>query len=299
MEYYFRKTRIIVTEREIMLNVQGIIVPLLTPLATPETIDEAAARRLVDHVIAGGVRGIFILGSTGEGPALSGEAQRAFIRICVDAVGGRVPLLAGISGASAVDSTRLGKFAAEAGADAAVAAPPCYLPPDEDEQVAFYRYLAKEVPLPLFVYNMPSLTRVSLQLSALERILAIPGVAGYKDSSGDLAAFRAVLEHFGSRPDLSLLVGPDELTGEAVMLGADGGVNGGANLNPRLFADLYEAAERKDAAKVAELQARVLEQGKLYGTPVTTPGVIRAMKREAARMGLCRNVLAVPALPLQ
>ena len=131
------------------------------------------------------------------------------------------------------------------------------------------------------------------------RILAIPGVAGYKDSSGDLAAFRAVLEHFGSRPDLSLLVGPDELTGEAVMLGADGGVNGGANLNPRLFADLYDAAERKDAAKVAELQARVLEQGKLYGTPVTTPGVIRAMKREAARMGLCRNVLAVPALPLQ
>ena len=299
MEYYFRKTRIMVTERKIMLNVQGIIVPLLTPLATPETIDEAAARRLVDHVIAGGVRGIFILGSTGEGPALSGEAQRAFIRICVDAVGGRVPLLAGISGASAVDSARLGKFAADAGADAVVAAPPCYLPPDEDEQVAFYRYLAEEVPLPLFVYNMPSLTRVSLQLSALERILAIPGVAGYKDSSGDLAAFRAVLERFGSRPDLSLLVGPDELTGEAVMLGADGGVNGGANLNPRLFADLYEAAKRKDAAKVAELQARVVEQGKLYGTPVTTPGVIRAMKREAARMGLCRNVLAVPALPLE
>lgn len=299
MEYYFRKTRVMVTEREIMLNVQGIIVPLLTPLATPETVDEAAARRLVDHVIAGGVRGIFILGSTGEGPALSGEAQRAFIRICVDAVGGRVPLLVGISGASAVDSARLGKFAADAGADAAVAAPPCYLPPDGDEQVAFYRYLAKEVPLPLFVYNMPSLTRVSLQLSALERILAIPGVAGYKDSSGDLAAFRAVLERFGSRPDLSLLVGPDELTGETVMLGGDGGVNGGANLNPRLFADFYDAAKRKDAAKVAELQARVVAQGKLYGTPVTTPGVIRAMKREAARMGLCRNILAVPALPLE
>ena len=151
-------------------KVQGIIVPLLTPLATPETIDEAATRRLVDHVITGGVHGIFILGSTGEGPALSGEAQREFIRICVDAVGGRVPLLVGISEASAVESVRLGKFAAEAGADAVVAAVPCYLPPDEDEQVAFYRYLAEAVPLPLFVYNMPSLTRVSLQLSALERI---------------------------------------------------------------------------------------------------------------------------------
>jgi len=280
-------------------KIQGIIVPLLTPLATPETIDEAAARRLVDHVIGGGVHGIFILGSTGEGPALSGAAQREFIRICADAVGGRVPLLAGISGASAAESASLGKFAAGAGADAVVAAPPCYLPPDEDEQVAFYRYLAESVPLPLFVYNMPSLTRVSLQLSALERILAIPGVAGYKDSSGDLAAFRAVLERFGPRPDLSLLVGPDELTGETVMLGGDGGVNGGANLKPRLFADLYEAAKRKDAGKVAELQARVVELGKLYGTPVTTPGVIRAMKREAARMGLCRNVLAVPALPLE
>ena len=250
-------------------------------------------------MIEGGVHGIFILGSTGEGPALSGEAQREFIRICVDAVGGRVPLLVGISEASAVESVRLGKFAAEAGADAVVAAVPCYLPPDEDEQVAFYRYLAEAVPLPLFVYNMPSLTRVSLQLSALERILVLPGVVGYKDSSGDLAAFRAVLERFGSRPDLSLLVGPDELTGEAVLLGGDGGVNGSANLNPRLFADLYEAAKRKDSGKVAELQARVLEQGKLYGTPVTTAGVIRRMKREAARMGLCRNVLAVPTLPLQ
>lgn len=282
-----------------MKKLQGIIVPLLTPLATPETIDAESTRKLTDHVIEGGVHGIFILGSTGEGPALSGAAQREFIRLGVEAAAGRVPVLAGISGASAAESAQLGRFAAEAGADAVVAAPPCYIPPDDDEQVAFYRYLAKEVPLPLFVYNMPALTRVLLSLRVLERVLEIPGVAGYKDSSGDLAAFKAVLERFGDRPDLSLLVGPDELTGEAVMLGGDGGVNGSANLNPRLFASLYDAAKRKDAATVKTLQAKVLEMGKLYGTPVTCAGVIRAMKREAARMGLLKNVAAVPMLPLE
>ena len=145
-------------------KIRGIVVPLLTPLSSPETIDEEAARRLIDHVIAGGVHAIFILGSTGEGPALSGREQRRFIRCCAEAVGGRVPLLAGISGCSAAESARLGRFAADAGVDAVVSAVPCYLPPDAEEQVAFYRYLAKEVPLPLFAYNMPSLARVSMTL---------------------------------------------------------------------------------------------------------------------------------------
>ena len=278
-------------------KIRGIVVPLLTPLSSPETIDEEAARRLIDHVIAGGVHAIFILGSTGEGPALSGREQRRFIRCCAEAVGGRVPLLAGISGGAAAESARLGRFAADAGADAVVSAVPCYLPPDAEEQVAFYRYLAKEVPLPLFAYNMPSLTRVSMTLSTVERILEIPGVAGCKDSSGDLDAFRELVNRFGGRPGISLLSGPDELTAETVAMGGDGGVNGGANLRPRLFSGLYEAAARGDAAAVGPLQARVVELGKIYGDPVTAPGVIRALKREAARMGLLRNILAVPALP--
>jgi len=279
-------------------KIRGIIVPLLTPLVTPETIDAEGARRLIDHVIAGGVHGIFILGSTGEGPALSLDMQRKFIEVCVDAVGRRVPLLAGISNASAVESARLGKFAADAGVDAAVAAVPCYLPPDEAEQVAFYRYLTEEVPLPFFVYNMPSLTRVSMRLSTLEQVLTLSGIAGYKDSSGDFAAFEAVLKRFGDRPDLSFLIGPEELTARAVMAGGDGGVNGGANLNPKLFADLFDAADRKARPEVDRLQAEVCEFGRLYGTPVTTTGVIRILKREAARMGLVRNVLAAPGLPL-
>ena len=105
------------------------------------------------------------------------------------------------------------------------------------------------------------------------------------------------MNRFGGRPGISLLSGPDELTAETVAMGGDGGVNGGANLRPRLFSGLYEAAARGDAAAVGPLQARVVELGKIYGDPVTAPGVIRALKREAARMGLLRNILAVPALP--
>lgn len=155
-------------------KIRGIVVPLLTPLSSPETIDEEAARRLIDHVIAGGVHAIFILGSTGEGPALSGREQRRFIRACAEAVGGRVRCWPAFRGVPPPSRPGLGRFAADAGADAVVSAVPCYLPPDAEEQVAFYRYLAKEVPLPLFAYNMPSLTRVSMTLSTVERILEIP-----------------------------------------------------------------------------------------------------------------------------
>ncbi len=281
-----------------MTKLQGIIVPLITPLQTPETLDVAATRRMADHVIEGGVHGIFILGSTGEGPALSNATQREFIRLCVEAANGRVPVLAGISGASAAESVALGRYAVGAGADAVVAAVPCYLPPDESEQIAFFRYLAEQVPAPLYVYNMPALTHVSLSLAVLEQVLTIPGVVGYKDSSGDLDAFRAVLKRFGGRPDLSFLIGPEALTAESVLLGGDGGVNGGANLQPRLFADLYEAARTGDAEQMNSLQAKVLELGKGYGTPATCTGVIRAIKRDAARMGLIENILAAPGVPL-
>lgn len=280
-------------------KIHGIVVPLVTPLMTPERIDEQAAERMVEHVIAGGVHAVFILGSTGEGPALAAEEQRRFIAVCVKAVAGRVPLLAGISGASAAGAVELGRFAADAGADAVVAAVPCFLPPDDGEIVHYYRTLAREVPLPLFVYNMPALTKVSLKLETVKRLAEIPGVAGYKDSSGDLDAFREAVKLFGGRPDFSLLTGPEDLTIETVAMGGDGGVNGGANLRPELYAGLYRAVKAGDRAAAEALQAEILGVVRSYGVPATTGGVIRRLKYELSRMGLLRNILAAPSLPME
>lgn len=279
-------------------KIHGIVVPLVTPLETPERIDEIASIRMIDRVIAGGVHAIFLLGSTGEGPALVMEEKKRFLSVCVKAAAGRCPVLAGISGASFAEAKDLGQFAAELGVDAAVAAVPCFFPPQEEEIINYYQLLVREVPLPLFVYNMPSLTKVAMKFETVLRLAEMPNVIGYKDSSGDMEAFRRILGRLGGRSDFSLLIGPEELTAEAMELGGDGGVNGGANLRPELYANLYEAVCKKDKNKTAQLNAEVLKIVHSYGEPPTTGGVIRRLKYELSREGIIQNILAAPSLPM-
>ena len=93
---------------------RGIIVPAVTPMKDPYTVDLPAVQKHFDYMIAGGVNGIFILGTTGEGPAIGHGEQRKFIRESVKAVAGRVPLLVGISEASGADTLEMGQFALEA-----------------------------------------------------------------------------------------------------------------------------------------------------------------------------------------
>ena len=279
-------------------KLQGIIVPLVTPLATPDTIDPRGTRNTINHVIQGGVDAIFLLGSTGEGPALTVETQHRFLEIAMECVAGRCPVLVGISSASAVETLELGRFAARCGADAVVAAPPCYLPADDRELYNYFERLAGETELPLYLYNMPALTKVTLHPALVERLAKIPGIAGYKDSSGDLNAFADVIRRLGGREDFSLLTGPEALTATTIRMGGDGGVNGGANLRPEIFRDLYQAVQKNDAAAEKRAQAEILELQKLYDSRPGTPGVIRGLKHAMAQQGLLKNILAFPGLPL-
>lgn len=280
-------------------KLQGIIVPLITPLATPETIDRAGTCRLVRRVIEGGVDAVFLLGSTGEGPALSRHARCEFIETAVEAAAGAVPLLAGISGASGVEAIEAGKFAARSGVSAVVAAPPCYLPASEKELLVYYERLAGEIGLPLFLYNMPALTRVNVTPELAVKLAGRENIAGYKDSSGDLDAFRRAVTLLGGRPDFSLLIGPEHLTLAALRMGGDGGVNGGANLRPELFAALCRAVREGAAPEhIDALQKEIVELGRFYATAPGAPGVIRGLKYELARLGVIQNQLAFPALPL-
>lgn len=282
-----------------MKKYHGILVPVVTPLDSPGTVDLPAVRPFFDYMINGGVHGIFILGSTGEGPALSIAEQKKFILESVKVTGSRVPLLVGISGASGMESIELGRFALEAGADAVVAAPPCYIPAENEEEIFnYYKILSEEFSGKLFVYNMPALTKVAISPDLALRLLALPGVIGYKDSSGILEDLLYVLRE--SR-DLgkAIFVGPEHLTLQAMLAGADGGVNGGANLLPELFSGLVAAVDTGDAEKMNALQREIEDFQPNYGTPCTCPGVIRALKRALSGKGLIKNILAFPNLPLE
>ena len=282
-----------------MKKYHGILVPVVTPLDSPGTVDLPAVRPFFDYMINGGVHGIFILGSTGEGPALSIAEQKKFILESVKVTTSRVPLLVGISGASGMESIELGRFALEAGADAVVAAPPCYIPAENEEEIFnYYKILSEEFSGKLFVYNMPALTKVAISPDLALRLLALPGVIGYKDSSGILEDLLYVLRE--SR-DLgkAIFVGPEHLTLQAMLAGADGGVNGGANLLPELFSGLVAAVDAGDAEKMNALQREIEDFQPNYGTLCTCPGVIRALKRALSGKGLIKNILAFPNLPLE
>ena len=112
--------------------------------------------------------------------------------------------------------------------------------------------------------------------------------------------FRRAVELLGGRPDFSLLIGPEELTLPALRMGGDGGVNGGANLRPELFAALFRSVRENDAGgRIDALQREIVELGRLYRTAPGAPGVIRGLKYELARLGVIENVLAFPSCPLR
>ncbi len=272
----------------------GVIPPLVTPLLGPDTLDVAGFSRLIEHVLKGGVHGVFVLGTTGEGPGLSRDLQYATVAEACRQVRKRVPVLVGISHGSFAESIRLAEHAASCGADAVVLAPPYYFPAGQKELLEYVGHLAPRLPLPLFLYNMPSMTKIDISVDTLLRASELENIIGFKDSSGNMIRFHEYLEAFRDRPDFALLMGPEELMGEAVFFGGNGGVAGGANLCPELFVSLYEAARRRDAERLPELQHRVYQLRRLYFCGQYTSSIIKGIKCSLSIMGICSDFMAEP-----
>jgi dihydrodipicolinate synthase/N-acetylneuraminate lyase len=273
---------------------RGIVPPLVTPLRERDVLDHDSLTRLIEHVLGGGVSALFILGTTGEGPGLAYHLRYELIERTCELAAERVPVLVGISDTALGESLAMAEFAADAGASAVVAAPPYYLPIETRELTAYFETLARESPLPLLLYSIPICTRVAIPLETVEACLELPNVAGIKDSCGDMDHFRTLLALRTRRPDWTVLMGPEGMMAEAVLLGGDGGVNGGANLQPRLFVELYEAARAADHERVATLQRQVEKLGAIYRHGAPVPGVIRGIKYGLSLLGLCQDVLADP-----
>ncbi|MFM9058407.1 MAG: dihydrodipicolinate synthase family protein [Planctomycetaceae bacterium] len=271
----------------------GIVPPLVTPLAGPDILDVEGLGRLVEHVVGGGVHGLFMLGTTGEGPSLSHALQREVIDRVVRFVAGRVPVLVGITDASMEESVSLACAAATSGADAVVAATPYYFPAAQEPLVRWARDLANRVPLPLLLYNMPEMTKVVLEPDTLRQLAACPNIVGVKDSSGDLDYFGRVTQlarH--ERPEWTVLIGPELLLPEAHALGGHGAIPGGANVLPRLFVDLHEAVRAGDTRRVDALRARARQLARLYDVGHMPGRIVVGLKTALSALGICCDGVA-------
>jgi len=268
---------------------------MATPLDSPASLDHAGLERLIEHVIEGGVHGIFILGTTGEGPALSHRLRRELIdRTCAQ-VAGRIPVLVGITDTSYEESCALAKYASAAGVDAVVTAPPYYFALSQNDLFRLIERLAGEVELPLFLYNMPSLTKTCFAPETVLRAAELPNVYGLKDSSGDLDYLKTLVVQMRDRPDFTLLVGPEEMLLDSLLIGAHGGVTGGANLFPKLFVRLYNAMREGNLSEGIDLQRRIRDLGELlYGIGEAESSYLRGLKLGLDLMGICKSTLALP-----
>ena len=200
-----------------------------------------------------------MLGTTGEEQSLSYDVRKQMIKESCRINRGRLPLLACITDTSIEESVRLAKKAADYGADGVVSAPPYYFATGQPELAQFYEELVPQLPLPVFLYNMPSHVKVSFAPDTVKRIAELEQVVGFKDSSANAVYFQSVMYKMQHRKDFAMLVGPEEITGECVLLGAQGGINGGANMFPELYVAMYDAASSRDINRVLDLQQLIMQ----------------------------------------
>lgn len=277
---------------------QGLVPPLVTPLQGPDRLDEAGLERLLEHVVGGGVQGLFLLGTTGEGPSLSYRLRRELVERTCRHVNGRVPVLVCITDTSPVESLRVAGWAADAGAVAVVSAPPYYYSPNQTELQRYFDDLATASPLPLLLYNMPSMTKISIELATVQHAMEHPQIIGIKDSSADLGYLAGVLASRVRRPDWRVFVGDEETLGHAVQLGADGGVNGGANVFPKLHVGFFKAAASRDVVRAEKFHASVVRLGQLYGVGSKhSASGIKGIKCALSLLGICSGDTAPPLQP--
>jgi 2-dehydro-3-deoxy-D-pentonate aldolase len=276
---------------------RGIVPPMITPLRDRDELDLAGLERLIDHMRAGEVHGIFILGTSGEGPHLSYRLRRELIdRVCWQ-VNHRVPVLVGITDTSLVEAHAMAAHAANAGAAAVVSAPPYYFPETQEEIARFVEQLLEGLPLPLLLYNMPRMTKVQFAPETLRRLAQIEKIVGIKDSSGDANYFESLLPLKRQRPDWSILVGPEHLLPATLRMGGDGGVNGGANFAPRLLVSLFEAFTRGDLEAATRLEKKLLTLNRIYTLGRDASSPIKAMKCACSLLGLCGDRMTDPFEP--
>ena len=281
------------------MKLSGLIPPMVTPLDAKRRLDKVGVKNMVNHLLKGGVDGIFLLGTTGEGPHLSYAIRRALVKETCRIVKGRVPILVGITETDIEDALAFAKDCRSYGASGVVAAPPYYFKLTQAECVAWFTELADRLPLPLVIYDMPAHTDTVIEPATIAKLAAHPNIIAMKDSSSIIALFnkfRVALEPYAEK--FSLFMGPDEAMGEAVLLGADGGVCTGANLWPAQFKAMYLAAKAGDVEKVRRLQRfTTMSSYLLYGLGQGQIGFLKGVKCALAEMGLIQNVLAAPFTP--
>lgn len=238
-------------------KIEGITVASITPFTKEGKIDEEALNEHINFLIENGVDGIFAGGTYGEGALLSTENREKLFKLTAEAAGGRIPVISQIGAADTKSVVELNKRAKNANVDAVAAVPPFYFQPDKQGLISFYKEAAGATDLPFFVYNNPGRTGINITPEILKELAKIENLVGIKDSSEKLGQFCRYKRLIGE--DFTYLIGSDDITFPALVMGANGAIVVLANVFPKFQVKMYKAFKEKNYELAQRLQYKIHE----------------------------------------
>lgn len=254
-----------------MVEIKGIIPPIVTPMNEDESINEAELRNQVNRQIKGGVHGLFPFGTNGEGYILNEKEKEQVLSIVIEETNGRVPVYAGTGCISTKDTIRQSQMAKSLGADVLSIITPSFAAASQNELYEHYKTVAEAVDMPIVLYNIPARTGNALAPATVAKLAKIENIVGAKDSSGNFDNMLQYIEQTRDRKDFAVLSGNDSLILWNLLAGGAGGIAGCANVFPEVMASIYNyfVAGDLENARKAQDSIRSFRACFKYGNPNT------------------------------
>ena len=264
----------------------GIAPPLVTPFDEDGDLDEDRLTHLIDWLIDRDVDFLVPCGSNSEAELMSVEERARVVEIVVERAPDDVPVLAGTGHPGLRETLHQTELAAKAGADGALVVTPFYFGHDQETLAAYYRRVADESSIPIYLYSVPQLTHVTLEPDAVGELATHPNVVGMKDSSGNIEAFQRERRLVGE--DFELFVGNGGVFAHALAAGADGAVLALANIAPERTAEVYRLHRAGEGEAARELASELVELNRAVTARFGVPGLKSAMRARGAPAGYAR-----------
>jgi 4-hydroxy-tetrahydrodipicolinate synthase len=272
-----------------MEKFHGAMVALVTPFVDGE-LDEQGLIDLIEFQIENGTHGIVPCGTTGESATISFAEHKRVIDLAVKTVNGRVPVVAGTGANNTLEAIELTESAKESGADAVLSVVPYYNKPNQEGMYLHFREIAEKVDIPMFLYNVPGRTVVSMEPATAARLAEVDGIVGIKEATGSLEQVTDVIRRC---PDDFIVLSGDDFTAmPTALIGGQGVISVISNVYPKGMAEMMEAALTLDVKKANSIHYQMFSLMKLmFCVPSPAPA-----KKALELMGKIKNGL--PRLPL-
>ena len=235
------------------MNIDGILVPIVTPFAADGSVNVAALRQLVDRFVQAGVAGIVACGTTGEYYALTEPEREQVLRTVVDTVAGRVTTIAGINALATEQSIHYGVQAKDLGYDGLMCTTPPYSLASQAGIVAHFQKLARSTSLPIIMYDFPQRIGVQIALETVIELAKVPNIVAIKESSGNFNRALALVQ--ARIPDFQIICGADDTAADFLFWGVRCWISGGANVFPAEQVAMAKAAGAGHWGEVRRLMA--------------------------------------------